>query len=82
MDRRDFIARLGKGAVATGAAAGAIALAGRTGAEDIGVRVKALAKRMDEMDASHKRIIKALIVVASVSTGVDALTLLKGDLLS
>ena len=82
MHRRDFIAKLSKGALATGAAAGAIALAGRDKTEDIGAQVKAFAKRMDQMEASHKRVIKALIVVASVSTGFDALSLLKGDLLA
>lgn len=76
------MARFGKGALATGAAAGAIALVGRETTEDLGARLKGLAKRIDQMDASHRRVIKALIVVASVSTGIDALTLLKGDILS
>jgi hypothetical protein len=31
------------------------------------------------MDATQRRIIKALIVVASMSTGLDAITWLKGD---
>ncbi len=82
MDRRDFVRGLGKAALATGAVAGAAAVAGRAHASDLGAQVKALAKRVDQMEESHRRVIKALVVVASLSTGFDALTLLKGDLLS
>jgi hypothetical protein len=34
---------------------------------------------VDNIDESHKRLFRALVVVASVSTGMDVLNLLKGD---
>jgi hypothetical protein len=87
MNRRDFIAKFsnkvavaGMGIAATtavvypkvrkGAAAGMQKLAGE---------VKSLTRRIDDMEASQRRMVKLLITVASVSTGLDALTLIKGD---
>ena len=87
MDRREFLGKLKSGAVATGAAAAGIGAAtyarSRTtvidGTERLAGEVKALTKRVDDIDERHKRLFRMMIVVASVSTGLDALTLLKGD---
>jgi hypothetical protein len=43
---------------------------------------EALNARLDKVDESHKRLFRALILVVSLSTGMDLVNLLKGDLLS
>ena len=90
MDRRDFLARFAKGALATGASAGLVAAAAHakskhalvSGAEHLQAQIKSVSARMDNVEESHRRVLKILIVVASASTGFDALTLLKGDIFS
>lgn len=86
MNRRDFVTRLGGSLAAGGAAVATVAAASRDragdGAQFLRREIKALNDRLDNVDESHKRLFRALIVVASVSTGMDVLTLLKGDLLS
>lgn len=86
MNRRDFVARLGGSVAAGGAAIATVAAASRDKAQDgaqiLRRELKALSDRLDKVDESHKRLFRALVVVASVSTGMDVLTLLKGDLLS
>jgi hypothetical protein len=71
---------------AGGAAVATVAAASRDRAQDgaqfLHREFKALNDRLDKVDESHKRLFRALVVVASVSTGMDVLTLLKGDLLS
>lgn len=90
MNRRDFVARFGgsiaaggavvaTAAVASGHRAGAVAQDGLKFAQR---EFKAINDRLDRMDDSHKRLMRALIFVASLSTGMDVLNLLKGDLLS
>ena len=87
MDRREFLGKLNTGAVATGAAAAGFGAAAysrsRTtvtdGTERLAGEVKALAKRVDDIDERHKRLFRMMVAVASVSTGLDALNLLKGD---
>lgn len=87
MHRRDFVIRLG-GSLAAGTAAAAVAARDKAGtlASDglqlIDGQLKALNQRLDRVDESHKRLFRALVVVASISTGFDVLNLLKGDLLS
>jgi hypothetical protein len=87
MNRRNFLAGFGQSAAAagagvvlaakaTGASAGAAVV---DGAKRLGDQVESLSKRVDKMETSHKRLVKALIVVASVSTGFDVLNLLRGD---
>lgn len=86
MNRRDFVAGFGKAAGVAGVAASA-AVATLPKARDTAVisakalqrEMKKLDRRIDAMDATQRRIIKALIVVASMSTGLDAITWLKGD---
>ena len=90
MNRRDFVARLGGSVVAGGATAASVAVASRDKASAMAQdgwqfarrEIKALNKRLDKVDESHKRLFRALVVVASVSTGMDVLNLLKGDLWS
>lgn len=87
MDRRSFLSGFGQSAAAAGAG---VVLAARAtgastgaavvdGAKRLGDQVESLSKRVDKMEESHKRLVKALIVVASVSTGFDVLNLLRGD---
>ena len=63
-----------------------MAIASRDRAQDglqyLHREIKSLNERLDDIDESHKRLFRTLIVVASVSTGLDALTLLKGDIWS
>ncbi len=87
MNRRDFVAGFGKAAGVAGAAVTGVAAATYPKARDTAVatasrlqrEMKKLDQRIDAMDATQRRMVKALIVVASVSTGLDALTWLKGD---
>ena len=83
MNRRDFVARLSGAVAAGGAVAATAAASSRDRAQD-GARllqreIKSLHDRLDKVDESHKRLFRALIFVASVSTGMDVLNLLKGD---
>lgn len=87
MNRRDFVTRFSGTLAAGGAAAATAAVASRDkagnlahdGVEFLNREIKALNKRVDNIDESHKRLFRALVVVASVSTGMDVLNLLKGD---
>ncbi len=88
MNRRDFVARFGKAAGVAGAGVTAVAAATYPKARDTAVatisrlqrEMKKFGERIDTMDARQRRLVKALIVVASVSTGLDAITWLKGDI--
>ena len=86
MNRRDFVTRLSGTLAAGGTVAATAAVASRDraleGAQALQNEIKALNKRLDDVDDGHKRLFKGLIFVASVSTGLDVLNLLKGDLLS
>ncbi|MGI9330210.1 MAG: hypothetical protein ACR2QB_05785, partial [Gammaproteobacteria bacterium] len=90
MNRRDFVTRFSGTLAASGAAAASVAVSSRDtagnlaqeGMEFLGREIKALNKRVDNIDESHKRMFRALVVVASVSTGMDVLNLLKGDVWS
>lgn len=87
MNRRDFVARFGTTLATAGtAAAGTAAMAyGKAkgavsdGSEQLAREVRALAERVDQMEASQKRLLRVLITVVSLSTGLDVLNLLKGD---
>ena len=86
MNRRNFVAGFGKAAGVAGAGV-AVAVATYPTVRDTTVatvnrlqrEMKKLDERIDAMDKTQRRVIKALIVVASVSTGLDAVTWLKGD---
>jgi len=88
MNRREFISKFSKTAATAGAAATAVAAAAypptkQAVSSGVGViqrEVKALNERVDAMEDSQKKMLTALIFVASVSTGMDFLTLLKGDI--
>lgn len=86
MNRRDFVSRLSGSLAAGGAVATTAAIATRDRAQDgaqlLQREFKAINDRLDQVDESHKRMFRALVMVASVSTGMDVLNLLKGDLLS
>ena len=86
MNRRDFVARLGGTVAAGGAAVASAAAVSRDraldGAELLRREMKTLNDRLDNVDESHKRLFRALVTVAAVSTGMDVLNLLKGDLFS
>jgi len=43
-------------------------------------KIERLDERIESMDKTQRRIIRGLIVIASVSTGLDAITWLKGDI--
>ena len=87
MNRRDFVARFGTTMAAAGAATAGVASVAydktRTavvdGSEQLAKDVKAMAERLDKMEASQKRLLRVLITVVSLSTGLDVLNLLKGD---
>ena len=87
MNRRDFVAGFGKAAGVAGGAVTAVAVAAYPKARDTAVatvsrlqrELKKLDQRIDAMDATQRRVVKALIVVASVSTGLDVITWLRGD---
>ena len=78
MNRRDFLARLRKPALAI-AAVPAIALAAADrGKQTIDPHVTALKsrlqemkRRMDKMEKSHKRTVRVLLVVTGVLAGID-----------
>ena len=84
MNRRDFLARFSQtatvvGATTTAVAAGLHAKSRATvadGASHIRDRMQALENRIDDMDASHRRLIRILAITITVSTGVDIATLL------
>jgi len=79
MNRRDFLNGLGRratavGAISAAAAAGAYA-SGREfvdrSSESLHDQVKALIKRMDDMDAEYKKTVKVLIALTGLSLGID-----------
>lgn len=84
MNRRDFLSNFSKSATAVGAATAAAAIGVHTtskarvadGASRVRNQVKALEKRVDEMDASHRRLVRIVAITISVSTGIDLATLL------
>lgn len=89
MNRRVFLSKFGNTAAAAGAGAAAMAAATvpkvrggvDAGLARLGGNIKALHARLDDMDESHRRLLRMLLVAVSLSTGFDALTLFKGDLL-
>ncbi len=87
MDRRNFLAKLGTGVAGGAAATAAIVRDSSREAlqSDLGTRIQkdvaGIAKRVKSLEASNKRLTKALIVIASVSTGIDVYGLVNGDLL-
>ena len=84
MNRRDFLAKFSQtatvvGATTTAVAAGLHAKSRATvadGANQIRDRMKALEQRVDNMDASHRRLVRILAVTITVSTGFDIASLL------
>jgi len=84
MNRRDFLARFSQTATAVGATSAAVAIGVHAksretvadGASHIRDRMKAIEERIDDMDASHKRLIRILALTITVSTGVDVAILL------
>lgn len=88
MKRRDFVAGFGKAAGVAGSGAATLAAAGYPTARDAMVdavgrltgEMKKLDDRIEAMDKTQRSVIKALILVASMSTGLDAITWLKGDI--
>ena len=88
MDRRAFLGKVGAGALA--ASAGALAAAAHatskdgllSAAQQLQAQIKSISERVDSMEDSQRRMLRMLIVVASLSTGFDALTLLKGDIIA
>lgn len=89
MNRRDFLANFSKTAAAAGAGAATVAVATypkvrqgvNAGANQLGRELKRLNKRVDAMEDSHRRILKVLVVAVSVTSGLDVLRLLNGDLI-
>jgi len=87
MNRRDFVAGFGKAAGVAGGAVTAVAVATYPKARDTAAatvsrlqrEMKKLDQRIEAMDATQRRMVKALIVVAGMSTGLDVVTWLKGD---
>jgi hypothetical protein len=87
MNRRDFVAGFGKVAGSAGVAVAGVAAVTYPKARDTAAatvsklqrEMKKLDQRIDAMDKTQRRMIKALIIVASMSTGLDAITWLKGD---
>ena len=87
MNRRDFVAGLSRKAAIAGAGVSAVAAAtypkmrdgALGGAEKLAGEVRALSDRIDNMEESHRRAMRLMIMVVSVSTGLDALRLINGD---
>ncbi|MDX1514937.1 MAG: hypothetical protein R3174_14460 [Gammaproteobacteria bacterium] len=82
MDRRGFLSRAGRtGSVAMAAAVtGSAALGGevRDKAKDslgtLNEELRALRKRMDRLDSAYRKSFRAILVVTTVTTGVDLVT--------
>ena len=89
MNRRDFVAGFGKAAGVAGGVTTAVAAAtyprlrdtAATTVSKLRHEMKKLDQHIDAMDARQRRMVKALIVVASMSTGLDVITWLRGDIL-
>ncbi len=89
MNRRDFLSKFSKTAAVAGASAATVAAATypkvrqsvNSGADKIGSELKRLNKRIDAMEDSHRRVLKVLVVAVSVTSGLDVLRLLNGDLI-
>jgi len=87
MNRRDFIAKFSNKAAMTGAGIAATTVVAypkvrdgaAAGMKKLAGEVKGLHQRFDEMEESHRRMTKMLVTVVCVSTGLDLLTVLKGD---
>ncbi len=72
MNRRKFLSNLGKSTTAAVAAGvGTVAVA----TDAVSDQYEALKKRVDDLDASYKKVARALLIVTSVSTGVDVAAL-------
>lgn len=84
MNRRDFLGKFSKAAVGVGTATAVVATGVHAkskatvtdGAQRVREQLKSLEKRVDNMDASHKRLVRLLAITFSVSTGIDIATLL------
>ena len=82
MDRRHFLAQAGKkGSVAVAAAVtgGAVMTGGvrekaRDSLADLSEEIRSLRKRIDQLDSSYKKSIRALLIVTSITTGIDLIT--------
>ncbi len=87
MNRRDLIAKFSNKAALTGAGIAATTAVAYPRARDgaaagmkkLAGEVKGMQKRFDEMEESHRRMTKMLVTVVCMSTGLDVLTVLKGD---
>jgi len=87
MNRRDFVSGFGKAAGVAGGAVTAAAVATYPRARDTAMvtaktlqrEMKKLDDRIDALDKTQRLMVKALIVVASMSTGLDVVTWLRGD---
>lgn len=83
MNRRDFLSKLSRTTAAAGAAtaAAAIGIHARSratvadGTEHMRAQVKALEARIDDLDASQRRLLRILAITFTVSTGFDVATL-------
>lgn len=83
MNRRDFLAKLSRTTAAAGATTTAVALGvharsratATDGAERIRAQFKALEERIDDLDASQRRLLRILAITVTVSTGFDVATL-------
>ena len=87
MNRRDFMNKFSaKAALASAGVAAATAATypkirqGATdGAQKLAGEVRALSRRIDDMEESQRRTVRLLITVVSISTGFDAIRLINGD---
>ena len=80
MDRREFIEQLRNAATLTTAAGLGYASAAKASASDAGEQLKkqieGLEARMDDMDEKQKKVMRAVMAVALLSTGIDISLLL------
>ena len=69
LNRRDFFSKVGLPSLRLVLVTIAVA------SDAVSDRYEALSKRIDELDASHKKVARALLIVTSVSKGVDGAAL-------
>jgi len=81
MNRRDFVRNVvGNGLKATAlvaaSAAGQVRESAQPGLEKLNARFQGVTKRLDKLEKRHNRLLKACLVMAAISTGLDISLLL------
>ncbi len=90
MNRRDFLSRFGTATAATGVASAAVVTAMREKTQavvesDAAARIRrdvdGLTRKLRTLEKSNRRLTRALVAVVCMSTGLDAVAWIRGDIL-